>query len=323
MIGFIVSRLAQSAGVLLVMSFVIYILLGLMPGDPIDLMIGADPNVTAEDVARLKALQGLDRPILERYGNWLVAAAGGDFGYSRLFAKPVLEVLAPRLLNSLSLMAAALVLALAVAIPAGIHAARRPGSWTDQLINLACFAGVSVPPFWFALLLILLFAVGLGMFPASGMGSIGEGGGLLDRLHHMALPVLTLTVAGIAGYTRHTRAAMIEVMREDYVRTARSKGVTEGRVVWKHALRNALLPVVTIAALDFGTLFSGALITETMFAWLGMGKTIYDAVMGNDYNLALVGLLLATAITLAANILADIAYAWLDPRITYRVERGS
>jgi peptide/nickel transport system permease protein len=135
--------------------------------------------------------------------------------------------------------------------------------------------------------------------------------------------VLTLSAAGVAGYTRHVRAAMIEVLREDYVRTARAKGVPESWVVWRHALRNALLPVVTIAALDFGSLFSGALVTETMFSWLGMGKTIYDAVMGNDYNLALVGLLLATGITLIANILADIAYAWLDPRIHYRVERGA
>lgn len=322
MITFTLSRLIQSAFVLLIMSFVIYVLLGLMPGDPIDLMIGADPNVTAADVARLKALQGLDRPILERYGAWLENAVVGDFGYSRLFAKPVLEVLGPRLLNSLVLMSISLLVALTIAIPAGIHAARRPGSWTDQVINLLCFAGISVPPFWLALLLILFFAVSLGALPASGMGTIGENG-LLDRLPYMVLPILTLSAAGIAGYTRHVRAAMIEVLCEDYIRTARAKGVGEGRVVWRHALHNALLPVVTIVALDFGSLFSGALVTETMFSWLGMGKTIYDAVMGNDYNLALVGLLLATGITLLANILADIAYAWLDPRIHYRVERGA
>jgi peptide/nickel transport system permease protein len=322
MIAFTLSRLCQSVFILFVMSFIIYVLLGLMPGDPIDLLIGADPNVTAADIARLKALQGLDQPILERYAAWLGNALAGDFGYSRLFAKPVLEVLGPRLLNSLVLMAISLIIALSIAIPAGVHAARRPGSWTDQVINLLCFAGISVPPFWLALLLILLFAVTLGALPASGMGTIGENG-LLDRIPYMVLPVLTLSAAGIAGYTRHVRAAMIEVLREDYIRTARAKGVDERRVVWRHALRNALLPVVTIAALDFGSLFSGALVTETMFSWLGMGKTIYDAVMGNDYNLALVGLLLATGITLLANILADIAYAWLDPRIHYRVERGS
>ncbi len=319
MLRFVLARLAQSAAVLLGMSFVVYLLLGLMPGDPVDLMFGADPNVTADDVARLKALHGLDRPIVERYLAWLAGALQGDFGYSRLFAKPVLEVLGPRLANSLVLMAAALVLALAIAVPAGVRAALRPGSWTDQAINLACFAGVSIPPFWLALLLILLFAVALGALPAGGMWTVGDGGPL-DRARHMVLPVLTLSAAAIAGYTRHIRAATIEALREDYIRTARAKGVPEGTVLRRHALRNAMAPVVTIAALDFGALFSGALVTETMFAWLGMGKTIYDATMGNDYNLALVGLLLATAVTLAANLVADIAYAWLDPRIVYRAE---
>ncbi len=320
MFGFVLARMIQSATVLLAMSLVIYLLLGLMPGDPIDLLIGANPDVTAADIARLKALHGLEQPLFERYSAWLGDALYGEFGYSRLFARPVLEVLWPRLVNSLILMAVSLGLALMIAIPAGLHAARKPGSWTDQAINLICFAGVSVPPFWLALLLILLFAVTLGALPASGMHSIGDGS-LIDWSRHMILPVLTLSAASIAGYTRHVRAAMIEVLREDYIRTARAKGLIERRIVWQHALRNAMLPVVTIAALDFGSLFSGALITETMFSWLGMGKTIYDAVMGNDYNLALVGLLLATAMTLLANVLADIVYAVLDPRITYRTEQ--
>ena len=314
MTGFLVRRLGQALVVLWVMSFVTYGLLALMPGDPVDLMLAGDPNVTTADVARLRALHGLDRPFLERYGSWFMGALQGDFGYSRLFAAPVLDVLAPRLLNSLLLMGLAFLLAVSVALPASIAAARRPGSLADRLINLLCFAGISVPPFWLALLMILLFAVSLGLFPASGMATIGDGG-LGDRAAHLALPVITLAVASIAQYTRHGRAAMIEVLREDYIRTARAKGAAERTVLWRHGFRNALIPVVTIMALDFGALFSGALIVETMFAYLGMGKTIYDAVMGNDYNLALVGLLLATAITLAANIAADIAYALIDPRI--------
>ena len=320
MTRYLVFRLAQAAIVLLVMSFITYGLLGLMPGDPIDLMVTADPRATSSDVARLKALHGLDRPLIERYGHWLAAAAAGDFGYSRLFARPVLDVLADRLPNTLILMSLAFLLALAVAVPMGVAAARRRGGLLGRALTLACFAGTSVPPFWLALLLILLFAVSLGVLPASGVAAPG-GGGLGDRLAHLVLPVVTLSVASLAQYARHTRAAMSEALREDFVRTARAKGLAEDRVIWRHALRNALLPVVTIMALDFGALFSGALITETMFAYLGMGKTIYDAIMGNDYNLALVGLLLATAVTLAANIVADIAYAWLDPRITYRAER--
>lgn len=314
MTGFLIRRLLQALIVLWVMSFVTYGLLALMPGDPIDLMLAGDPSVTSADVARLRALHGLDRPFLERYGDWLAGALNGDLGYSRLFGAPVLDVLAPRLLNSLMLMGLAFLVAVSIALPASVAAARRPGSLADRLINLLCFAGISVPAFWLALLMILLFAVTLGLFPASGMATIGDGG-LGDRAAHLALPVMTLAVASVAQYTRHGRAAMIEVLREDYIRTARAKGIPERAILWRHGFRNALIPVVTIMALDFGALFSGALIVETMFAYLGMGKTIYDAVMGNDYNLALVGLLLATAITLAANIAADIAYGLIDPRI--------
>ncbi|MBO6559591.1 MAG: ABC transporter permease [Nisaea sp.] len=322
MTAFLVRRLGQALLVLWLMSFVTYGLLVLMPGDPVDLMMAGDPNMTAADVVRLKALYGLDRPFLERYGAWLSAALQGDFGYSRLFAAPVTDVLAPRLLNSLLLMGLAFALAVAIALPASVLAARNPGSLADRAINLFCFAGISVPPFWLALLLILLFAVTLGLFPASGMATIGDGG-IADRAAHLVLPVLTLAAASIAQYTRHGRAAMVEVLREDYIRTARAKGAREGAVLWRHGFRNALIPLVTIMALDFGALFSGALITETMFAYLGMGKTIYDAVMGNDFNLALVGLLLATAVTLAANIAADIAYGLIDPRIRLTARAGS
>ena len=314
MTGFLIRRLLQALIVLWVMSFVTYGLLALMPGDPIDLMLAGDPSVTSADVARLRALHGLDRPFLERYGDWLVGALNGDLGYSRLFGAPVLDILAPRLLNSMVLMGLAFLVAVSIALPASVAAARRPGSLADRLINLLCFAGISVPAFWLALLMILLFAVTLSLFPASGMATIGDGG-LGDRAAHLALPVMTLAVASVAQYTRHGRAAMIEVLREDYIRTARAKGVPESTILWRHGFRNALIPVITIMALDFGALFSGALIVETMFAYLGMGKTIYDAVMGNDYNLALVGLLLATAVTLAANIAADIAYGLIDPRI--------
>ncbi|EKE75089.1 ABC transporter permease [Oceanibaculum indicum] len=316
--AYIVRRLLQGVGVLLVMSFIIYGLLGLMPGDPIDLMIQADPTLTSADIARLKALYGLDRPILERYANWASAALSGDFGYSRQFSRPVLEVLVPRLGNTLLLMGASFVLAIAIALPLGVLAASRPGSLADRIVNLFCFAGISVPPFWLALLLIMLFAVTLGWLPAGGAAPAGmENPGLADRLPYLVLPVITLTLASLAGLTRYLRASLIEAMREDYIRTARAKGAGEARVLWRHGVRNALIPVVTILALDFGTLFSGALITETMFAQPGMGKLIYDAIMNNDYNLALVGLLFATLVTLLANLAADIGYAKLDPRISY------
>ena len=320
MIRFLGQRLFEALVVLFLMSFAIYGLIGLMPGDPIDLMINADPKLTPDDAARLKALYGLDRPIVERYWNWLVAALGGDLGYSRVFTKPVMEMLIPRLGSTALLLGISLLLSLAIAIPLGVYAALNPYSKADYAVNMFCFAGISLPPFWLALLLIFCFAVVLGWLPAGGMLTVGDGG-ILDRLQYMILPVLTLTIHSVGGFTRFMRASMMETLRQDYVRTARAKGLSEARVVTGHALRNALTPLVTMVALSFGGLFSGALITETMFGWRGMGKTIFDAIMGNDFNLALVGLLLATGFALLGNFLADLCYAWLDPRVTLSEER--
>ncbi|HJO74831.1 MAG TPA: ABC transporter permease [Rhodospirillales bacterium] len=317
MLHFLFHRLWQSALVLVVMSFVIYALIGLMPGDPIDLMITADPKVTPEDAARLRELYGLDQPILERYGHWLTAALGGDFGFSRLHARPVMEVLVPAIGNTVTLLGLSFGLALAIALPAGIAAAYKPYSKLDYAINMAAFSGISVPPFWLALMLIIVFAVILGVLPAGGLGKIGTEG-IWDSGRYLVLPVASLTIASIGGHTRYMRAAMIETLRQDYIRTARATGASEARVLFGHALRNAMIPVVTIIALDFGYLFSGALITETIFAWPGMGRLIFDAIMGNDFNLALIALLLATVLTLIGNFLADVAYVWLDPRVSFR-----
>lgn len=311
---FLLQRLIESLLVLWLMSFLVYLLIGLMPGDPIDIMISADPNLTAADAQRLRALYGLDQPLLSRYWTWLTSTLSGDLGYSRLFNRPVEVILIPRLGNTLLLMSCALFLALAIALPLGVAAARRPGSLLDLLVNFGAFAGASLPSFWLAILLILLFAVTLGWLPAGGMGQES----LMERLRHLILPVVALSVASVAGLLRHVRASVRDALRQDWVRTARAKGLSERQVVYGHVLRNAMIPVVTILALELGTLFGGALITETVFAWLGMGKTIYDAIMGNDFNLALVGLLLATGTVLLANLLADLVYAWLDPRIDYR-----
>ena len=316
MLRFVCGRLLDSAVVLAVMSFLIYLLIGLMPGDPIDLMASGDPTITPEDVARLKTIYGLDRPLHERYLAWLGDALSGQFGYSRLYAVPVLDVLLPRLGNTCLLMGASLALATALAIPAGILAALRPRGWLDYGINLIAFAGISVPSFWLALVLILLFSVELGWLPASGTRSVGAGGPA-DRLLHLALPVVTLTLLTVGGLIRFVRASMLDVLRQDFIRTARAKGLGVAGMVLRHALRNAMLPVITLLALQFGALFSGALVVETIFAYLGMGKLIYDSIMGNDFNVALVGLLFATLVTLLANLAADLGYAWLDPRISY------
>jgi peptide/nickel transport system permease protein len=315
--GYVARRIAQTLIVLLIMSFVIYGLIGLMPGDPLDIMVGSVPGMTPEVMAQLRAIYGLDQPLMLRYWRWLMAALAGDFGFSRTHSLPVLQVLGPALWQTCKLMLASFILSVIFALILGIVSALKPGGWIDTVVGLFAFAGISVPVFWLALILILTFAVELRWLPASGMGRVGDFG-LVDQVRHLILPVLTLTLANTGQFTRYVRAAMIETLHMDFVRTAWAKGASARRVILVHALRNALIPVVTIMALSFGTLFSGALVTETMFAQMGMGKMIFDSILSNDFNLALTGLLFATLITLLANLAADLAYGWLDPRITLK-----
>lgn len=317
---YLATRAAEIVITLVIMSFVVYLLIGLMPGDPIDMLVSGNPRMTSEDAKRLRALYGVDRPLIERYFAWAQQALSGNFGYSRSLNRPVLTVLWPRLLNTLELAGLAFVISTAIALPLGIWAAARPRSKADYLVNLFCFAGISAPTFWLALLLISLFAVKLGWLPAGGMADPRAGTSFLaavgQNIRFAALPVATLALIQLGVYTRFMRGAMIEVLRQDYVRTARAKGASERRVLLGHAFANALAPVLTILALSFGALFSGAMITETMFAWPGMGATIYQAITTNDFNLALVGLLLATFATIAGNLLADLALVAIDPRIS-------
>jgi peptide/nickel transport system permease protein len=313
MTAFLLRRLGGSLIVLLVMSILVYGLIGLMPGDPIDLMVSADPSLTAADAARLKALYGLDRPLLARWWAWLQAALAGDLGYSRLYGQAVTQVLGPRLLATLALMLPSLVIGVMIAFPLGLVAAQRPSSPLNRLVDALAFAAASVPSFWLALILIVLFAVELGWLPAGGDG--GATASPLERLRYLPLPVATLALLTAGAFVRFVRAAVAEALREDFIRTARAKGCSERQVVLGHALGHAMPTLATILALHMGALLSGALVVETVFAWPGMGKLIYDAVLGNDFNLALAALLLATVATLVANLLADLAHAWLDPRV--------
>jgi len=317
---YLAARAVEIAVTLALMSFIVYLLIGLMPGDPIDMMISGDPKMTSADAARLRAVYGIDKPLLERYAAWGLQALQGNFGYSRSFGQPVLDVLGPRLVNTLELAGIAFVLSIAIALPLGIWAAARPHSRADYLINLFCFAGISTPPFWLALLLITLFAVSLGWLPAGGMADLRPDATwqtiVAQKVRFAILPVLTLTLLQLGSYTRFMRGAMIETLRQDFIRTARAKGAGERGVLLGHAFVNALAPLLTVLGLSFGGLFSGALITETMFAWPGMGKAIYNAILENDYNLALVGLLVATFATIVGNLLADLALVAVDPRVS-------
>ncbi len=313
MTRFLVSRLLGAGTVLLGMSFVIFALIGLMPGDPVDLLITDNPDITPGQIISLRQIYGVGTPFPVRYWHWVVAALHGDLGFSRMQSRPVLEIIWPALGNTIILTGTAFVIAVMIAVTLGTFAALHRGDLTDRVIGLLAYAGISLPVFWLGLMLIYLFAVTLGWLPAGGMP--GQEDGLRGFLAHLALPVLSLVIVEFGGPTRYVRAAMIEVLGQDYIRTARAKGISMRRLVLRHALRNGMIPVVTVIALGLGDLFSGALLTETIFAWSGMGRLIFDSIMGNDYNLALVCLLFTTTAILAANTLADIAYTRLDPRI--------
>lgn len=311
-----IQRLIQGILVLGFASFAIYMLLGLMPGDPVDLMASGNPEVTPEDLRRLRELHGVDRPILERYTAWAGAVLTGDLGYSRSFNRPVLATIGPYFLNTLVLMSAAFVVALGLGVALGLLAAADRGGRVDAAINAFAFVSASVPTFWLGLLAIVLFAVVLGWLPASALPPPGADG-FWERARHLILPVATLALVEAGEYARHMRAAAIDALGQDWIRTARAKGASPARVLRAHVLRNALIPVATVAALGFGGLFSGALVTETIFAYPGMGKLIYDAILTSDFNLALACLLMAAALVIAANFAADLVYAALDPRVGF------
>jgi len=300
----ILTRLAQIAVMTAVLSLCAFLLIGLMPGDPIEMAIAGDPRLTSEDAARLRTLHGLDQPLLARYAAWAGAVLEGNFGHSRLFARPVAELLWPALLSSLELLALAIGIAITLGVGLGALAAARPR--LAPLVQGVALVAQATPSFWLGILLIILFAVQLGWLPAGGADA---------GWRFLVLPVATLAFANLAAYARHSAAALRAALDEPHIRTARARGAGEGRVLARHALPNAAVPLLTIAALDAGAMVSGALITETVFARPGMGKLIYDAVMGSDFNLALLALLLVAVVTMLATLAADLAQRWLDPRI--------
>lgn len=293
-----------------ILSFAMFLLIGLMPGDPIELAIAGDPRLNAEDAARLRALHGLDQPLLSRYAAWAGGLLEGRFGHSRLFAQPVAQVIWPALLSTLVLLGTALAVAGTIGVGLGLLAAARPR--TAAVVDAITILGQSAPSFWLGILLIIFFAVTLGWLPAGGTS---ETGGLLDAARFLVLPVMALAIANLAAYARHSAAAVGATLTEPWITAARARGNGEARVLLRHALPNASVPILQVAALDAGALVGGALITETLFARPGMGKLIYDAVMGNDTNLALVALLLVALVTMLATLAADLAQRALDPRL--------
>ena len=294
-----------------------FLLLRLIPGDAVDVLAGESGGASAETLLQWRSHFGLDLSLMDQLQRYLGQLVHLDLGLSPRFNLPVSQLVLDRLPNTLLLMLGALGLALAIGIAAGTAMATWVGRWPDRLLSLAVLLLYSTPGFWIGLMAVLLFSVKLGWLPSNGFQTLGldlQGPAwLLDRLQHAVLPVLATFY--IALYARLTRAAMLEVQRQDYVRTARAKGLAPWRVVSRHVLRNALLPVSTLAGLHFAALLGGAAVTETLFGWPGLGRLTLEAVMSRDYNLLLGILLLSSMLVVLINIAVDLFQAWLDPRI--------
>jgi peptide/nickel transport system permease protein len=314
------GRLLELIPLMLGVSFIIYLILALAPGDPIRAMLANAPQSSAARLEALRHSYGLDQPIPVRYLKWLGHAVRGDLGWSMQDQTPVLELIQQRFPNSLLLMGTGLVLATAVAVPVGIYSALRPYSLLDYLASSFSFIGFSTPIFWMALALIYMFSVQMRILPAGGLQSAGGlpgWAGVADRFYHLVLPVAVISLYNMATLVRYTRSAMLEVIRQDYVRTARAKGVPERNVVGRHALRNALIPVITILALTLPALFGGAPVTETVFSWPGIGHLLIHSVLSGDLIVAQGVLFVLSFLVLVLNLLADLAYALVDPRVRY------
>ena len=327
MVGYIVRRLLAAIPLVLGVATIVFFVVHLAPGDPASLYIA--PGVSPEAVEQVRQNMGLDRPVYERYVRWMGAMLQGDFGVSFSRNQPVRDVIVQILPNTLLLSFSALILAFGAGILIGVVQAVRQNSFTDGALSVGSLFFYSMPSFWLALMLILVFSLYARnvwgwpiWFPASGMVSVdhyamGAWEQVLDRARHLVLPAVSLALVLAAGVARYTRGSMLEVIRQDYIRTARAKGLPERTVIFKHALRNALIPVVTLLGLYLPVLFSGTVVIETVFAWPGMGKLMVDSIFQRDYPVVMAGALVFAVMVVLGNLMADLLYAAVDPRIRY------
>jgi peptide/nickel transport system permease protein len=308
------QRIAQSGPLLLLVSIGVFALIHAAPGGPTAVFL-SNPGVRPEDIERLRRALGLDQPLWEQYLRWLAAFVRGDWGYSFSDNRPVLERVLERAPATLELVGASLGVAAIAAVLFGTIAAVARGRWPDRIVGGAAAAGIAIPAFWFGLVLQLLFASTLGWLPSSGRVTLGDGG-VIDRLSHLLLPATVLAGIHAAAWTRYVRASMIDALGQPFVAAARARGAPERRVLLRHVLRTALLPVVTVALLDAALLVSGAVVTESVFAWPGLGTLFTEALARRDYPVLMAMLMVASSAIVAVNIAADALYARLDPRVT-------
>lgn len=312
---YILGRLVAVIPVLFGVSIVIFLLMKLIPGDAAQVLAG--PSATRDEVELIREDLGLNEPLYVQYGKWLARAVRGDLGRSIELRAPVTTMVLERFKNTAILAVASMLLAIALGVPAGVISATRPLSAFDRLAMIGALFGNSMPTFWLGLVLILTFSLGLGWFPSNGMSDIRSNGGFVDLVYHLVLPSITLAGVSAAVIARVTRSSMLEVIGQEYVTVARAKGLAERRVIWGHALKNAMLPVLTVIGVQMGYLLGGSILVETVFSWPGLGLQLFRAISSRDLPLVQGGVLLVSAVFVFLNLAVDLLYALLDPRVRY------
>lgn len=311
---YILRRLVQAIPLLLGISLISFFIMRLAPGGPLSGLL-MNPKVSPADVARIEHAWGLDRPLYIQYFKWLWAMIRGDWGLSYKTGLPVWQMIMSRLPATFTLMFSAFVLSVAIALPAGVLSAVKRYSLPDYVVTFLAFIGVAMPSFWFGLMLQLFFSVKLGWLPSSGMMTIGADFSVLDRLRYLAMPTIVLALLSIAGWSRYMRSSMLESIHQDYIRTARAKGLSETLIRYRHALRNAMIPTVAYIGLAYGGLLSGAVITETIFSWPGVGRYAFQSSTTLDFPAIMSVTTSIAAIYVFVNLIVDVLQCIIDPRI--------
>jgi ABC-type dipeptide/oligopeptide/nickel transport systems, permease components len=315
MVNYIIRRILIAIPVLFGVTVISFLIVNMAPGSPLDMIV--DPNISEADIAARKAALGLNAPLYIQYWHWLANMMQGNLGYSLTTYRPVAEIIGERIGPTVLLMGSSLAIGLLISLPLGILSATRQYSRLDYFCTAGSLFGISVPTFFLGLSLIYIFSLVLKWLPSSGMVTLGTGGDVLDRLEHLIMPAMVLGAFFAGKMIRYVRSCMLEILDQDYLRTARAKGVREAVVINRHALRNGLIPIVTVVGLEVAALLGGAVITEQIFSWPGLGQLTMESVLSRDYS-TLMGLnLLAAVVVLTVNLLTDIIYSLVDPRIRY------
>lgn len=312
MARYTVRRLAAAVPLFIGITALCFALLHASPGGP---LAGVDVRRTGADLERLERVLGLDAPLPLQYARWFGRLVRGDLGTSLVTGQPVAHMIRQRLPATLELMAVSLLLSLVIGIATGVVAALRRGSAVDRILGVVTLAGLSMPVFWLGVLSLLYFSAHLGWLPSGGRGTLGMRFDLVDHLRHLVLPAVVLAAVQVPLWSRHARSSLLEVLSEDFLRAARARGLSERRVIWRHALRPALLPVVTLVGLQVPALFTGTVITETIFSWPGVGRLFFEGVQRFDYTRLMGILALATGLVIVCNLAADLVQARMDPRV--------